>query len=261
MGSCISSVVANIFMVYVEKTAINTFHTPPTFWVHFTDDTFCVIKRSSVGKFHDHLDGISSFIKFTYELELDGRLPFLNVLVTRQHNGALTTTIYYKPTNTNRYLQFTSHHPRHHKLSVARSLLNKLNTHITDHTDYCVQTSHVKQALPLNEYPRKFFCGQRKITNRLLSICSFEFFTLIPYIQGVSDKIERVLNKVGVEVATKLHLTSRKLLFSLKDPLDNNKNSCLVYQVPCRDCSFVYIEQTKRDLKSRLDEHKRAIKN
>ena len=37
--------------------------------------------------------------------------------------------------------------------------------------------------------------------------------------------------------------------------------ACLVYQVPCRDCSIVYIGQTKRDLKSRLDEHIRAIKN
>ena len=35
----------------------------------------------------------------------------------------------------------------------------------------------------------------------------------------------------------------------------------MVLQVACRDCSFVYIEQTKRDLKSRLDEHKRTIKN
>ena len=90
MGSCISSVVANIFMAYVEKTAINTFHTPPTLWVRFVDDTFCVIKCSCVREFHDHLDGISSFIKFTYELD---------VLVTRQHNGASTTTIYHKPTH------------------------------------------------------------------------------------------------------------------------------------------------------------------
>ena len=59
----------------------------------------------------------------------------------------------------------------------------------------------------------------------------------------------------------KPHLTIRKLLPSLKDRLDNSEKSCLVYQVPCRDCSFVYIGQTKRDLKFRLDEHKRAIKN
>ena len=64
MGSCISPVVANIFMAYFEKTAINTFHTPPTLWVRFVDDTFCVIICSCVREFHDHLDGISSFIKF-----------------------------------------------------------------------------------------------------------------------------------------------------------------------------------------------------
>ena len=84
---------------------------------------------------------------------------------------------------------------------------------------------------------------------------------MIPYIQGVSDKIQRFLNEVGVKVAMKPHLTMRKLLSSLKDPLDKSENSYLFYQVPCRDCSFVCIRQTKRDLKSRLDEHKRAIKN
>ena len=77
----------------------------------------------------------------------------------------------------------------------------------------------------------------------------------------MSDKIQRVLNKVGVKIAMKPHLTIRKLLPSLKDLLDNSEKSCLVHQVPCRDCSFVYIGQTKRDLKSRLDEHKKAIKN
>ena len=160
MGSCISPVPSNIFMAYIEKTAINTFHSPSTLWVRFVDDTFCVIKHSCVGEFHDHLDGISSFIKFTYELEMEGRLPFLNFLVTRAHNGALTTTIYRKPTHTKHYQQFTSHHPRHHKLSVARSLHNRLNTHITDYTDYCMQSSHVKQTLALNRYSRKYFCGQ-----------------------------------------------------------------------------------------------------
>ena len=34
----------------------------------------------------------------------------------------------------------------------------------------------------------------------------------------------------------------------------------IIYQVPCHDCPFVYIGQTKRDLKSRLSEHKRPIK-
>ena len=46
----------------------------------------------------------------------------------------------------------------------------------------------------------------------------------------------------------------------LKDPLDVNEITGIIYQVLCHDCPFVYIDQTKRDLKSRLSEHKRAIK-
>ena len=55
-------------------------------------------------------------------------------------------------------------------------------------------------------------------------------------------------------------VTIRKFLPSLKDPLDVNEITGIIYQVPCHDCPFVYIGQTKRDLKSRLSENKRAIK-
>ena len=45
-----------------------------------------------------------------------------------------------------------------------------------------------------------------------------------------------------------------------KDPLNVNEITGTIYQVPCHDCHFVYIRQSKRDLKSRLSEHKRVIK-
>ena len=134
-------------------------------------------------------------------------------MVTRQNRGALTITIYHKPTHTNRYLQFTSHHPRHHKLSVARSLHSRLNSHITKHTAYCEQSSHVKQTLALNGYPRKYFCGQRKTTDTSLPTRSFESFTSIPYIQGVSDKIQRGLNEVGFKVTMKPHFNKKTSSF------------------------------------------------
>ena len=46
--------------------------------------------------------------------------------------------------------------------------------------------------------------------------------------------------------------TIGRILPSPKDSLTLEEKSCLVYQVPCFDCDFVYIGQTKRDLKSRL---------
>ena len=70
---------------------------------------FCVIKRFCVGEFHDHLDGIPSFIKFTYKLEIDGKVPFLDVLVTRQHNGALTMQFITSP-HTQQIVTYNSLH-------------------------------------------------------------------------------------------------------------------------------------------------------
>ena len=55
-------------------------------------------------------------------------------------------------------------------------------------------------------------------------------------------------------------VTIGKSLPSSQGPLDVNEITGIIYQLPCHDCLFVYIGQIKRDLKSLLSEHKRAIK-
>ena len=42
------------------------------------------------------------------------------------------------------------------------------------------------------------------------------------------------------------------------DPLE--KWAGVVYQLPCSECEFSYIDETKRPLETRLREHKAAIK-
>ena len=76
----------------------------------------------------------------------------------------------------------------------------------------------------------------------------------------MSDKIQRILNQIGIKVAMKPWLTIGRYLPSPKDPLKETEISGLVYQVSCHDCGAVYIGQTKRDLNSRIGEHKRAFK-
>ena len=76
--------------------------------------------------------------------------------------------------------------------------------------------------------------------------------------QGTSEKIRRVLNEAGVGVAMRPVKTIRHILPSPKDPYTAEDKSCVVYQIPCSDCDYVYIGQTKRGLKSRLADHRRA---
>ena len=134
MGSCISPVVADIFMEHLENRAMSAFHTPPSLWLRYVDDTFCIIKHSVVDDFHDFLNK-TTCLTFTVEHEANRAISFLDVAVTRTDNNLISTTVYKKPTHTDRYLHFDSHHPKHQKLAVARTLYNRSVTHIANPTE------------------------------------------------------------------------------------------------------------------------------
>ena len=76
-----------------------------------------------------------------------------------------------------------------------------------------------------------------------------------------SEKIRRILNEAGLKVSFTPVKTIGNFLTVPKDPIQEHEKSQLVYKIPCADFEFVYIGQTKRDLKSRIAEHKRAVKN
>ena len=176
-----------------------------------------------------------------------------------------------------------------------------------------------------------------RLGRRALRITPYKHLTSIPYVQGTSEKIRRVLNEAGVNVAIRPVHTIRHVLPLPKDPytsedigsikiksnlhytrgitpkrvtscgaplrcfalglhsseetsqrwrhctdltgpgiklqtsrtdcvrlateLTGRYIGCIIYEIPCLDCNFVYIGQTKRGLKSRLAEHKRATLN
>ena len=263
MGSCISPVVANIFMEHIERRALSTFREPPRIWLRYVDDVFCVIKSSVIDDFHHHVNSISPNVKFTLELEDNNSLAFLDVYVKRTVNSKLWTTIYQKPTHTDRYLQFDSHHPLHHKLAVARTLYHRIDSHIQNPSERKSHFDLTKKTLTLNGFPARFthpFSKSKTDKPAASTQLTFSGFTTLPYIKGVSDKIKRILLETGVQVAFKPFLTIGRFLPSLKDEINHNEKSNLVYEVPCQNCPFVYIGQTKRDLKSRIKEHQRAIK-
>ena len=69
------------------------------------------MEKTEVEPFHHYLNTISTSIKFTKELEKSEQLTFLDVSVQQMEDGSLATSVYRKPTHTDRYLQYSSHHP------------------------------------------------------------------------------------------------------------------------------------------------------
>jgi len=62
---------------------LNTFTHPPLLWIRYVDDTFVIIKKDKIQRFHDHINGIEDSITFTIKIESDNTIAFLDVAVIR----------------------------------------------------------------------------------------------------------------------------------------------------------------------------------
>ena len=153
MGSPVSPPVANLFMADLESKALKSFSGVPSVWCRYVDDVLSIVKRSLVKDFFDHLNSQHGGISFTVEVEREGRLHFMDVLLQRRENGTISTDVYQKPTHMERYLQFDSHHPLGAKRAIFGALARRLN-YVSREEDKVRELEHIKSVLMENRYPR-----------------------------------------------------------------------------------------------------------
>ena len=151
MGSPVSPVVANICMEKMEEMAIKTTPVPPKTWKCFVDDSFSIIKKNAVATFHNTLNSIDPSIQFTLEHENNGRLAFLDTIITRK-DKKLTIDVHRKPTHTDRYLDYHSHHHHKHKTSTGKTLIHRALTLPNTEEGRTNELEHVKIAVRANNY-------------------------------------------------------------------------------------------------------------
>ena len=85
MGSPVSVVVAEIVMQNIdEEQALATYtRTVLALWLRYVDDTFTAVHKDGIDDFHEHLNRQNADRQFTKEIEENGKIPFLDFLVTR----------------------------------------------------------------------------------------------------------------------------------------------------------------------------------
>ena len=97
MGSPVSAAVANFYMEKLEKKTLRTaaVNCKPRLWKRYVDDILEAIKKDQIAGLTDHLNAVdeTGSIKFTYEEESNGTIPFLDLLFRRQPDGAVSTSI------------------------------------------------------------------------------------------------------------------------------------------------------------------------
>ena len=123
MGSPVSAVIANMVIEEVEQKALANSPVKPFFWKRYVDDVISTVSGNEAERFLSHLNSVEPSIQFTPEREKDRHLPFLDLNMSWGEQGNLETSVYRKPTHTDKYLAFDSHQPIFHKKSAAKTLL------------------------------------------------------------------------------------------------------------------------------------------
>ena len=83
-------------------------------------------------------------IKLTIEPEQNNKLPFLDLCMHVLDDASTKlNTIYRKPTHTEQYLDFLSHHPLTHKRSVVRTLTEGANQYVTTDENRKAELAHI----------------------------------------------------------------------------------------------------------------------
>ena len=111
------------------------------------------------------------------------------------------------------------------------------------------EKQHLSSVFVANGYPEE-------MTRKFLK----KDILYLPYIQGLSESVERAVKDMKIRTVFKTTLTLRHCLTEVKTPADPINTKGVVYRIAC-SCGQVYVGETGRTLKQRISKHKRVVKN
>ena len=204
------------------------------------------------------------------EKEENSTIPFLDTLIQRNQDGTISVKVYRKPTHTDQYPSFTSHHSTRSKQSVITALFNRAEKVITNNTELKQEQQHITKVLQSNGYNKQFIDKtrrqwhlkkQNKNNNQPAEKEPEPVRRInLPYIQGISEQLQRTISQHNIKSTFYTTTTLRKILPSPKDPIPTEKKHNITYKLDCKDCDAVYIGESKRAYQKRIGEHISAVR-
>ena len=293
MGLPVSPIVANLYMDSFERKAIASAINPPGHGLGLWMTPGSSNNRAHKQGFLDHINSIDPAIKFTVEgNQANGAIPFLDTLVTPLADNSLSFQVYQKPTHTDQYLQWESHHSLSSKYSVIGTLTDRAKVVCTTQELLKDELKHLREALGKCKYPN---WAISRVQNKVINSNWEDTRTsdnnnsstneedssstdsnnpvntstnartnkksigqiVIPYTKGTAESIKHICGKYGIQVHFKGNTTIKQILMKPKDPDPKDNKSGLIYSYRCPqlDCNDDYIGKTGRTLGERRKEH------
>ena len=115
--------------------------------------------------------------------------------------------------------------------------------------------------LQANGYPRKFIqsSSRKIIRNRHDNEerkSEHIATAVVPYIDGLSQSISRVLRKADIRTVMKPKKWTLSVMAGAKDSIQAQDDPGVIYALGCKECENVFISETNRTARQRVRKHK-----
>ena len=241
------------------------------FYRRYVDDTFLIFNDlSHVESFHNYLNSKHPNIKFTYEIEQDRKLSFLDIEIFRQH-GKFMTSVFRKSTFTGLGLNFLSYSPSLYKLNSIRTLISRAYNICSDFDLFHQDMNFLLKFFTENAYPTFLFS---KIL-RLFMNENFEpkpvyttvdkdvRYIKLPFVghssYDVRKKLQNILKHTFPQIRFQFVFVNSFTIGSLfkeRSSLPVDLSSGSVYLFSCPQCGLRYVGSCSRWLRHRILEHR-----
>ena len=271
MGLPLGPTFANIFLCTHEekwlKDCPNSF--TPVFYRRYVDDTFLLFKHPDhIPKFLDFLNSRHPNINFTFDLEKNRRINFLDCTIEKTDNSFLTS-VFRRETFTGLGLSYFSYVFPSFKFNAISSLLHRgfkiSSTYFLMHKEFeFLKVFFFNNGYPIfliNRIIRKFL--DEKFSDFEKPESNTEIiYSILPYFGPQSLKLKKellaVFRKYIPNYEIKLIFINRYTIgsfFNYKDKIPTCLRSSLVYEYSCAQCASRYVGSTCRNLYQRVAEH------
>jgi len=153
MGSALGPCFADYYMCDLENRIFDQFpHLKPDIYARYVDDTFLLVRDSQTLEELRTKFESESVLKFTFEVERNKQLSFLDAVINR-HSNRFSTSVHVKDTSLGQCLNYNSVCPDRYKIGVIKTLLYRGFHHSDDWTSFHAEIDRIKQLLSNNNFP------------------------------------------------------------------------------------------------------------
>jgi hypothetical protein len=270
MGNPLSPFLANLFMSHFETELSAKCNYFPRIFYRYVDDIFAIVSftKDRLAEFTELMNSQYPSIKFTVEVEVDSKLPFLDILISR-NNGILDFNVYRKPTQVDRFIDNNSFHPKEHKLAAFHSMVYRMLTFPLSKENLNAEVSYIKNVAISNGFSPSIIDNiirKQKFTLSIKSLTTIRKeneqskWAKLLYFPPITNNIKKIFAQHNLKTAQYSSNKIKTIVGSTKDKTELLQKSG-IYKITCQGCNHVYIGQTIRTIQKRFKEHISKFKN